>query len=179
VVLHPLSHPDLYLQGEAIRHADIRRDARGLAVLNALNRLARGYEEAEESTRQELALAESQLKDFQTRQGAAFAHEAYLKELAGMREQLRIALSGAEVKEGESAADIAGRIKALRNQNSVEPVPEREARTMAAEEPVTARIRRRAGERSAANGEDRQESNDDSKWQRRLAEEARATARKK
>ncbi|MGH7171178.1 MAG: DEAD/DEAH box helicase family protein, partial [Gemmataceae bacterium] len=174
VVLHPLSHPDLYLQGEATRHADIRRDARGLAVLNALNRLARGYEEAEESTRQELALAASQLKDFQARQGAAFAHEAYLKELSALREQLRIALSGAEAKEGESAADIAGWIKALRNHNSVEPAPEREARTIAAEEPVTARIRRRAGERSATDGEDGQETHDDNKWQRKLAEEAKA-----
>jgi len=32
-----------------------------------------------------------------------------------LREQLRIALSGIEAKEGESAADIAGRIKALRD----------------------------------------------------------------
>jgi hypothetical protein len=52
-----LSHPDLYLQGDAIRHAHIRRDAVGLAVFNALNRLARGYDEATESTRQELSLA--------------------------------------------------------------------------------------------------------------------------
>jgi hypothetical protein len=79
VVLHPLGGSELYLQGDAVRHADIRRDARGLAVMNALNRLARGYEEAEESTRQELALAQSQHKDFQTRQGAAFTHESYLK----------------------------------------------------------------------------------------------------
>jgi Helicase conserved C-terminal domain len=176
MVLHPLSHPDLYLQGEAIRHADIRRDARGLAVLNALHRLARGYEETQESTRQELALAESQLKDFQTRQGASFAHEAYLQQLSALREQLRMALSGAEAKEGESAAEIAGRIKALRSHHSVEPAPEREARTIAAEEPVTVRIRRRAGERAAADHEDREEPHDDSKWQRRLAEEARADA---
>lgn len=97
--------------------------------MNALNRLARGYEEAAESTRQELALAESQLRDFQTRQGAAFAHESYLKELSALREQLRVALSGTEAKEGQSAAEIAGRIKALRSRNSVEPAPEREAKT--------------------------------------------------
>jgi hypothetical protein len=175
VVLHPLSHPDLYLQGDTVRHADIRRDARGLAVMNALNRLARGYEEAAESTRQELALAESQLGDFQTRQGAAFTHESYLKELSALRERLRVALSGVEAKEGESAAEIAGRIKGLRSQNSVEPAPEREAKAIAAEEPVTARIRRRAGER-AGEGENEAEANHAETWQRRLAEESRANA---
>jgi len=176
VVLHPLSHPDLYLQGDAVRHADIRRDARGLAVLNALNRLARGYEEAEQSTRQELALAQSQLRDFQTRQGAAFAHESYAKELSALRERLRIVLSGVETKEGESAADIATRIKALRSQNSVEPAPQREARVVAAEEPVTARIRRRAGEKASADNDGETEAHLEDKWQRRLAEEARESA---
>ncbi len=170
VVLHPLGGSELYLQGDTVRNADLRRDARGLAVLNALNRLARGYEEAAESTRQELALAESQLKDFQTRQGAAFTHDAYLKELSALRELLRIALSGAEAKEGESAADIAGRIKALRSQNSVEPAPEREAKTIAAEEPVTARIRRRAEERAADSSDDSQKAPSNGMWQRKLAE---------
>src|SRR5262249_10031859 len=68
----------------------------------------------------------------------------YLKELSVLRDQLRIALSGVETKEGKTAPDIAERIRALRNQHSVEPAAEREARTIAAEEPVTARIRRRA-----------------------------------
>ena len=176
VVLHPMSHPDLYLQGDAVRYADIRRDARGLALLNTLRRLADGYEGAAESTRQELAIAESQQKDFQNRLGVPFAHEAYLKELSALREQLGIALSGVEVKEGESAAEIAERIKALRNQNSVEPVPEREARTIAAEEPVTTRIRRLAGERAAANGESSQQSQNEGMWQKRLAAEAQARA---
>jgi len=176
VVLHPLSHPDLYLQGDAVRHADIRRDARGLAVLNALNRLARGYEEAAESTRQELALARSQLRDFQTRQGAAFIHESYLKELSGLREQLRIALSGIEAKEGESAADIAGRINSLRSRNSVEPAPEREAKPIAAEEPVTTRIRRRAEEKASADSKGEAEANHAGQWQRKLAEDTRAIA---
>jgi N12 class adenine-specific DNA methylase len=176
VVLHPMSHPDIYLQGDAVRHADIRRDARGLAVLNALNRLARGYEESEQSARQELALAESQLRDFQARQGAAFPHESYLKEMSALREQLRMALSGAEAKEGESATEIAGRIKALRSQNSVEPAPQREARAIAAEEPVTARIRRRAGEKVNADSQGEAEVNHADKWQRKLAEETRANA---
>jgi N12 class adenine-specific DNA methylase len=163
VVLHPMSHPDIYLQGDAVRHGDIRRDARGLAILNALRRLADGYEGAAESTRQELTVAESQLRDFQTRQGAPFAHEDYLKELSALRDQLRIALSGIEAKEGESAAEIAERIKALRNHNSVEPAAERETRTIAAEEPVTTRILRRA------EGAPPSDPDADDGWQRRMA----------
>jgi hypothetical protein len=172
VVLHPMSHPDLYLQGDAVRHADIRRDARGLAILNALRRLADGYEGSAESTRQELAVAESQLRDFQSRFGAPFAYDAYLQELSALREQLKVALSGVESKEGETAPDIAGRIKGLRNQNSVEPAAEREARTIAAEEPVTSRILRRAGEK-VDSGE--AEANHADKWQQKLAEKARRT----
>jgi len=163
VVLHPLSHPDIYLQGDAVRYADIRRDARGLALLNALRRLAEGYEGAAESTRQELTIAQSQLKDFQSRLGAPFAHEAYLTELSALREQLRIALSGIEAKEGETAPDIAERIKALRNQNSVEPATEREARTIAAEEPVTSRILRKSEAAPPADPDA------DDHWQRRMA----------
>jgi N12 class adenine-specific DNA methylase len=176
VVLHPLSHPGIYLQGDAVRHADIRRDARGLAILNALRRLADGYVGAAESAGQELTVAESQLRDFESRHGAAFSHEVYLKELSALREQLKVALSGVEAKEGESAAEIAERIKVLRNQNSVEPAADREAKTIAAEEPVTARILRRTGERALAEGENWQETHDGSKWQRKLAEEARANA---
>jgi hypothetical protein len=138
IVLHPAYHPELYLQGDAVRRIDIRRDARGLAVLNALDRLAGGYEGAAASTRQELEMAESQLMDFQKRQGAAFPHEPYLKELFGLREQLRLALSSPD---GE-ATSVAGRIMALRAQHTVEAAPQRETRTVAAEEPVTARVRR-------------------------------------
>jgi hypothetical protein len=163
VVLHPMSHPDLYLQGDAVRYADIRRDARGLAVLNALRRLAEGYDGVAQSTRQELTIAESQLRDFQSRLGAPFAHEAYLKELSTLREELKVALSGIVVKEGETAQDIAERIKALRNLNSVEPAPEREAKTMAAEEPVTSRILRKAQE--APSGD----QDNDGGWRQKMA----------
>jgi hypothetical protein len=165
-----MSHPDIYLQGDAVRHADIRRDARGLALLNALRRLAEGYEGAAESTRQQLAIAESQLRDFQNRLGAPFPHDEYLKQLSALREQLKIALSGAQAKEAETASDIVERIKGLRNRNSLEPSMEREARTIAAEEPVTSRILRRAEGAPPADPEA------DDGWQRRLAGEARANA---
>jgi N12 class adenine-specific DNA methylase len=177
VVSHPLGGSEIYLQGDAVRRADIRRDARGLAVLNALRRLADGYEEAAQSTGRELAIAESQLKDFEARLGSAFAHESYLKELSGLREQLKITLSGAEAKEGKSAAAIAERIKALRVGQAVEVSPERDAHPRdAGEEPVTARIRRRAEERATVNGESSLESQCEGTWQQRLAAEAQARA---
>jgi hypothetical protein len=172
VVLHPSYHPELYLQGEATRRADIRRDARGLAVLNALNRLAGGYEEAEQSTRRDLQIAETQLADFQKRQGTAFTHDAYLKELSGLREQLRLALS---TPDGEAGA-IAETIKKLRESHTVEAAPQREAKAVAAETPVTARIRRRAEERASVDGDGDRETQGEGEWVRKLAEQARARA---
>jgi hypothetical protein len=77
-----------------------------------------------------------------------------------LRERLRVALSGAQAKEGESAADIAGRIKAFRNQNSVEPAPEREVKAIAAETPVTTRILQKAEKDETPEG----------KWQQKVAE---------
>ena len=120
-------------------------------MLNALERLVETYANEERGTRQQLAVSESQRNDYQTRQGAVFAHDAYLKQIAGLRDQLRIALSGTETKEGESAAEIAEQIKTLRAVQAVEAAPEREARTIAAEEPVTVRIRRRAEAIPTAN----------------------------
>ena len=69
-----------------------------------------------------------------------------MTELTGLRDRLKAALTGAERTEGEpSAAEVAERIKALRARNTVEAAPERTAkRQVAGEEPVTARIRRRA-----------------------------------
>ena len=106
---------------------DIKTRPKGLAVLNALDRLAEGYAEAAESTGKELAVAESQLKDYQTRQGAGSPMTPIIKELTALRDRLRLALSGVEAKEGESAADIAERIKTLRAGQAVEAAPEREA----------------------------------------------------
>lgn len=165
VVLHPLGGSELYLQGDTVRRADLRRDARGLAVFNALNRLAEGYETAAETNRQDLKIAELQLRDFQARQGAAFAHEAYLKRLAELRDRLRVALSGMETKEGETAADIAGQIKTLRAGQVVEAPAEREARVMAAETPVTTRIMRKAQNATMEDSEPKMNG-----WQQRIVE---------
>ena len=63
-----------------------------------------------------------------------------------MRDQFKAGLSGAEPQEGApTIAELAGRIKELQAGNNVEAAPERTgARRVSAEEPVTARIKRRA-----------------------------------
>jgi cell pole-organizing protein PopZ len=114
-------------------------------VLNAVERLARGYGVESERTRQDLGIAEAQLRDYQARLGQPFLHAAYLDQLAALRDQLKVGLSGAAPQEGEpTIAELAERIKALRAANAVEATPERTGqRKFPAEEPVTARIRRR------------------------------------
>ena len=54
------------------------------AVLNALDRLAGGYEPRCDTARQDLAIAEAQLRDYQARLGKPFPHDAYLAELTGL-----------------------------------------------------------------------------------------------
>jgi len=86
IVLHPLGAPDAYLEGAILRHTSLSRDSHGpRAVLNALDRLAGGYEGQAASARQDLAIAKAQLRDYEARLGQPFAHEGYLAELTGLR----------------------------------------------------------------------------------------------
>ena len=127
------------------------------AVLNALERLATGYGSECERVRQDLAIAESQLRDYRERLGKPFAHDAYLSELTSLRDQLKAGLSAtayqAQGDKGQDTADLAGRIKTLKAANTIEATPQRaRQKQAAAEEPVTARIRRRQ-EANAGEGE--------------------------
>ena len=148
IVVNALGAPDAYLEGETTRHAMIARDAGPRAVLNALGRLADGYDGQIATGRKDLAIAEGQLRDYQVRLGQPFAHDAYMAELTRLRDQLKAALSGATPEPGADplppASETAERIKALKSAHSIEPSPERTyARPVAAaEEPVTTRIRR-------------------------------------
>jgi len=153
MVLHPQWTPEVFIEGAIVRKDSLSRDHQGpRAVLNAVERLAKGYRVECERTRQDLELAQRQLHDYEARVGQPFAHAGYLERLAALRDQLKTGLSGAERKEGEpTVADLAERIKALRAENTVEAAPERTAtRRVSAEEPVTARIRRRAEEPTTA-----------------------------
>ena len=131
------------------RSAMLSREHQGpRAVLNALDRLATGYGSDCDRVRQDLSIAEAQLRDYQARLGKPFVHDAYLTELTGLRDQLKAGLSStahqSDKEEGPCASDLAEKIKSLKAANSIEASPQRiRQKHSTAEEPITARIRRR------------------------------------
>ncbi len=149
LVLHPQFPPDVYLESAITRQSGLSRDHQGpRAVLNALERLANGYGSECVRVRQDLAIAESQLRDYRERLGKPFPHEKYLSELTDLRDQLKAGLSAAAheagSEKGPKVSELADRIKALKAANTIEAAPQRVQRKQAAaEEPITARIRRR------------------------------------
>ena len=117
-------------------------------MLNALERLVGGYGPACDHIRQDLAIAESQLRDYQARLGVPFLHDAYLSELTNLRDQLKAGLSGKTPESNSdgqpSVSELAERIKSLKAAHSIEATPQRiRQKQSTAEEPITARIRRR------------------------------------
>ncbi len=101
--------------------------------------------------RQDLAIAGSQLRDYQARLGKPFTHDAYLTELTGLRDLLKAGLSASshhqDKAEGPTASELAEQIKALKAANSIEATPQRtRQKHSTAEEPIAARIRRRTEE---------------------------------
>jgi hypothetical protein len=149
LILHPQFPPDVYLEGAITRQSTLSRDHQGpRAVLNALERLANGYGSECVRVRQDLAIAESQLRDYCERLGKPFPHGKYLSELTELRDQLKAGLSAATHETSEDkeprVIELADRIKALKAANTIEAAPQRIQRKQAAlEEPITARIRRR------------------------------------
>src|SRR5205807_9776174 len=85
MVLHPQFSPDVYLEGTTTRQSMLSREHHGpRAVLNAVERLASGYGSECARVRQDLAIAESQLRDYQARLGAPFPHESYLSQFTAV-----------------------------------------------------------------------------------------------
>jgi hypothetical protein len=126
-----------------------------------LDRLASGYRSECDRVRQDLAIAEAQLRDYQACLGKPFSHEVYLLRLTALRDQLKSSLSEATPEPGAEppppASEVAEQIKQLKSTHTVEPAPERTGvRRFSAEEPVTARIRRKnevvPGPGGAGNG---------------------------
>ncbi|HZY85410.1 MAG TPA: hypothetical protein VFE78_11310, partial [Gemmataceae bacterium] len=155
VALYPQFAPEVYLEGAATRQSGPMQHRGPRAVLNALERLAGGYGPEIARVRQDLAIAEGQLRDYQARLGRPFAHEEYLAQLTTLRDQLKAGLAGVPAEEGREpmpVAELAERIKALKAGHSVEATPERSGNRPAAagEEPVTTRIRRRAASAAPA-----------------------------
>ena len=177
IILHPQWTPEVYLEGAGIRQDTLSRDSHGpRAILNAVERLAKEYGPASVRTQQELTIAETQLKDFQARLGRAFEHDGYMTELSDLRDKLKTGLSGV-TKEGElTVSDLAEQIKTLRASQTIEAAPQRTAkRRSSAEEPVTARIRRRAEEVVAVDaGDEDEESPGGMMHQGRFVRERRA-----
>ena len=147
VVLYAGGAADVFLEGAVTRHGQLSRDHRGpRAVINALDRLSSSYAGQMETACQELEIAEGQLRDQTARIGRSFAHDAYLEELTTLRDQLKAGLSQATPQPGSEpapVAEVAERIKTLKAAHTIDAAPERTgARRIAAETPVTARIRR-------------------------------------
>jgi hypothetical protein len=68
IVLHPQFPPELYLEGATTRQSMLSREHHGpRAILNAAERLANAYESECTRVRQDLAIAEAQLRDYQAR----------------------------------------------------------------------------------------------------------------
>jgi N12 class adenine-specific DNA methylase/SAM-dependent methyltransferase len=148
LILHPQFSPEVYLEGATTRQDTLSRDHHGpRAVLNALARLAGSYAPEIARLRQELAIAEGQLRDYQARLGTPFPHDSYLSELTALRDLLKSGLSGAAPEQAgetlQTVPELAERIKTLKSTSTIEATPERAAKRHAsAEEPVTTRIYR-------------------------------------
>jgi hypothetical protein len=138
MVLNPQWSPEVYLEGATVRQDTLSRDHHGpRAILNALDRLAGAYGSECVRVQQDLSIAEAQLRDYQARLGKPFLHDAYLAKLTSLRDKLKAVLSGA-------ASELAEGIKALKAAHTIDATPPRaRQKHSAAEEPVTARIRKR------------------------------------
>jgi N12 class adenine-specific DNA methylase len=160
MVLHPQFPPEVYLEGAITRLSTLSRDHQGpRAVLNALERVATGYGSECVRVRQDLAIAESQLRDYRERLGKPFTHDAYLSELTSLRDQLKAGLSAtahdASNEDGPTVSELADRVKALKAANTIEATPPRvQSKQATAEEPITARIRKRQEANSASDHRD-------------------------
>ncbi len=149
MILNPRVTPDLYLEGAATRQTGFFRGNPGpRALLNAVERLANSYDAECDRVRQDLMIAESQVRDYQTRLCQPFLHDDYLSELTALRNQLKAGLSGTppgeETDAAPSTSDLADAIKTLKAAHTIDALSERtEKRASSVEEPVTVRIQRR------------------------------------
>ena len=145
IILHPLGGTEVVLDGAVRCREQLIRDNPGpRAVLNALERLADGYEGDIRHLKAEIALKEGQLKDYESRLGKTFEHEEYASQLADLRDKLKLGLSEKPPEGSTPTAELAEQIRKLRESVTVEAAPERTVRKAArAERPVTARIRER------------------------------------
>ena len=123
---HPVGASDVYLEGQTVRTTMLSKESQGpRAVMNALGRLTDSYGEMIESVKRERELAQRQLGDYEARTGRAFAHTAYMEELTGLRDRLKVSLSGTPAEGEPTSGELAEQIKALRAAHVVEAAPAR------------------------------------------------------
>jgi hypothetical protein len=150
LVLHPQGVPDVSVTGALTRYVQLSRDFHGArAILNAVERLIGSAAPEREKIVRDLGIALGQLRDYEARLGAGFAHAGYLEELTGLRNQLEAALSGTTQQVSDTPVcavdEIVKRIKTLKAANTLEAAPARTAPRPQAtvEEAITTRIRQR------------------------------------
>jgi hypothetical protein len=78
-----------------------------------------------DSVRKDRALAETQLHDYEARLGRPYTHAAYLEELTGLRDRLKVALSATPTEGEPTTTELAGQITALKAAHVVEAAPAR------------------------------------------------------
>ena len=94
--------------------------------------------------RGKFGVKQSQLRNFEARLGRSFEQAAYKYEQEGLCDQLRLVLSKHPLVGLPPAAELAGKIEAVRAANTIEAAPERTVRkAVRAERPLTARIMER------------------------------------
>jgi hypothetical protein len=150
LVLHPQGVSEVYVAGALTRYTQLSRDFHGSrAILNAVERLVGSYPTEREKIVRDLAIAQGQLRDYEARLGAGFAHAGYLEELTRLRNQLEAALSGTTQQVSDTPIcavdEIVTRIKTLKAANTLEAAPARTTPRPQAtvEEAITTRIRQR------------------------------------
>ena len=134
LVQHPQGAPEVYIEGALRRSAPLARDVHGpRAILNAVERLIGSAEAERDKATRDLAIAQGQLRDYEARLGAGFAHAAYLEELTTLRNQLEAALSRTAQEAAEASLPTVGalvaRLKALHAAHTLDAAPERSAPT--------------------------------------------------
>jgi hypothetical protein len=140
VVLHPQFPTSVFIEGAIARQSQLSRENQGpRAVLNALERLAAGYDQEANRTRQDLAIGESQLRDYQARLGKPFLHDQYLSELTALQLKAGLSATANETdSDRPSVFQLTDSIKALKATHTIEaPSPRVRQKQATAEEPVT------------------------------------------
>lgn len=152
LIIHPLNPPDVFLEGVMTRISGLSKEHQGpRAVLNALERLSTSYNTEAARLSDDVAIYESQLADYRGKLGETFSHDEYFGDLTRLRDKLKAALSKRDnpndADKGPTSGELAHQIKELTAAHSVDIQTGRtEPKRIAAEEPVTARIRKRLEE---------------------------------